>query len=243
MRQSGWIGFCILVAVVLIRPAVLTASGLYESSEPEQPFVILPPASSMFPERYGNIDTPLEHERSPFFKSLSPPPDPMTGSEKLNYYAHSTYGFSSFLRSAASAGIKQGTDSIPEWGQGIEGYSARFASSFGRRIIKNSIHQGMGGLLHEDPRYFRSGRSGIWSRSLYAASQTFVSHKDSGETCFAYAHVFGTVSSVFISHTWYPENKRTVEGYASYIATSFGFDAVINIAREFWPDIKRYIFK
>lgn len=243
MRQSSWIVFCILVAAGFLKPALLPASGLTESSETEKPFVIEPPASSITLERNEKIDSSWKPEHSPFFESLSPPPDPMTGKEKLNYYVHSTYGFSSFLRSAASAGIKQASDSIPEWGQGLEGYSARFASSVGHRIIKNSIRHGLGGLLGEDPRYFKSGRTGIWSRSLYAASQTFVTHKDSGETCFAYTHVLSTVSSVLISRTWYPERKRTIEEYASSIATSLGFDAAINIAREFWPDIKRYIFK
>ncbi|MBN2318218.1 MAG: hypothetical protein JXR49_04040 [Acidobacteria bacterium] len=162
----------------------------------------------------------------------------MSGREKLDFYLDATFGLKPILSSAATSTLKLTINSTPEWGQGIEGYGIRFASSVGRRIIKNSIHHGLGGLLREDPRYLASGRSGIWQRSFYAVGQTFIANKDSGGRRFAYSGLSGTLGGIFISRQWYPERSRTGEEYMISIATSLGYDAGKNVFREFWPDIK-----
>ena len=182
---------------------------------------------------------PVQTDHFSIFSSLSEPPPPRTGRQKRNYYLKRTFGVEALLRNAAVAGIQQALNTVPEWGQGMEGYSIRFASSSGQSMIDNSIHLGMGYLLHEDPRYYPSGRSGPWIRSLYAVGQTFITHKDTGEARFAYSRMLGTVGSIYISREWYPERNRTVSEYLSSTATSLGFDAAKNIFSEFWPEIKR----
>jgi hypothetical protein len=121
-------------------------------------------------------DSVVESGHPHFFTSLSDSPKPMTGEQRIHYYLKSTFGMNALIRTAAVAGIQQARNTIPEWGQDLEGYGIRFASSAGKRIIKNSIHHGIAVLLHEDPRYYPSGRTGIWNRGVYAASQTLVAH-------------------------------------------------------------------
>jgi hypothetical protein len=167
---------------------------------------------------------------------------PMAMRQKFHYYLKSTYGPLSMASSLAGSGIRHGLDYVPEWGQGMEGYGKRLAASFGEKAVKNSIQFGAGALLHEDPRYFASNRSGIWRRTLYAAGQTFISHKDSGGIMPAYSRFVGIVGGVYISRQWYPEPERTAEKHVSASATSLGLGIARNVFSEFWPDIKRMFF-
>jgi hypothetical protein len=168
---------------------------------------------------------------------------PMTGSEKWRYYLKSSFRPKSFAYSIAVAGIKQARDSVPEWGDGIEGYGKRLASSFGQKIVSHSIRIGLDGLLHQDSRYFASGRSGIWSRIFYAWGQTFVVRKDSGGKRIAFSRFAGDFGAAYISRQWHPDSYHTTSEYLTSGITSVGVDAAKNVFNEFWPDIKRRIHR
>jgi hypothetical protein len=168
---------------------------------------------------------------------------PLTAKDKLRYMLRSTYEPVSIMSSLAGAGIKQATDFVPEWGQGMEGYGKRFASSYGNKVIRRSIQTGLGILMHEDPRYFPSGHSDIWQRSLYAASRTLVSNKDNGGIRPGYSKLIGTVSAVCISRQWYPERMRTPREYFWSSVISMGVDVGRNVFNEFWPDLKRMMHR
>jgi hypothetical protein len=164
---------------------------------------------------------------------------PLTDKEKLHFYIQKTYGPWAFAYSAAGAGISQASDEVPEWGQGIEGYGKRLGLHIGRRAIKNSIYSGLGILLHEDPRYFASNRSGFWPRSLHAAGQAFVAHKDSGGIRPAYSRFAGIVGAACISGEWRPQADQRFSQYVYSSAIWLGIDAAKNVVTEFWPDIRR----
>jgi hypothetical protein len=168
----------------------------------------------------------------------------LTGKEKLHYYFKSTYGPETITFNLAGSAINQARDYVPEWGQGMSGYGKRFASSLGHKAIKSSLHLGMGALLHEDPRYFSSGRSQIWRRTLYATGQVFVAHKDSGGLRPSYSRFAGIAGGALISRQWFPDAEdRTATRYASVCAISLGLDMARNVFSEFWPDIKKLFRK
>lgn len=125
----------------------------------------------------------------------------------------------------------------------MEGYGKRFASSFGQKAVNRSIRIGLNGVLHEDPRYFTSGRSGIWGRTLYAVSQTFVAHKDSGGTRIAYSRFAGDFGAAYVSRQWHPDSYHTTGDYLTSGITSVGIDAAKNVFSEFWPDVKRILHR
>ncbi len=194
--------------------------------------------------RSASVDSPAAvSTASPvFYFALRKPAAewrPMTGREKFRYYLKSTYGPEAGAYYAASAGLKQMKDGVPEWGQGAEGYGKRLASSVGRRAVKYSIQMGLGALLGEDPRYLRSDQSGVWRRALYAAGSTLVAQKDGGGRRPAYSRFIGAFGASYISRQWHPESYRTTGEYLSSGAISIGMDAAKNILKEFWPDIRR----
>jgi hypothetical protein len=163
----------------------------------------------------------------------------LTAKEKLAYTFKTAYGLNSIAASLAGSGIKQARDSVPEWGQGMSGYGKRFGSSLGQKAIKQSIRFGLGTLLHEDPRHFSSGRQGIWRRTLYAASRSFVSTKDGGGIRPGYSKFAAAFGGAYLSRQWYPESKQNVREYLSSGGISIGLDAAKNVFHEFWPDLKK----
>jgi hypothetical protein len=166
-------------------------------------------------------------------------PVPLTARGKFSHYLRSTYGPASFGYSFAGSWINQARDTVPEWGQGMEGYGKRFGSSYGQKVVKDSIRLGLVEMLHEDPRYFASGRSGIWQRTEYAIGQTFISHKDSGGTRLAYSRFLSGFAASYVAHQWYPDAYHTTGDYLVGGGISFGLDVAKNVWSEFWPDVRR----
>jgi hypothetical protein len=169
------------------------------------------------------------------------PAHPLTVEEKFDFYLKKTYGPGAWLTSASSAGVRQWLDSPPEWGQGMEGYGRRFASSMGRKTIKNTVQFGVGAALREDPRYFPSTRRGFLPRVWHAVSFTFAPRNDNGERTLGVSRVAGALTAGFVSNTWYPDRLSDTSHALSRAGLMLGGDAGMNLLREFWPDLKRAI--
>lgn len=168
---------------------------------------------------------------------------PPTPGEKFKLYLQSTVGPMSIAASTFSAGYNQAVDSVPEWGQGMEGYGKRFASSLGQKAVDNTVTSGLKILLREDPRYFYSDRQDIRQRAFHAIGETFVAHKASGGIRPNYSYFAGVASGVYISRQWRPESERNAKEYVQGAAISIGANSVKNVFLEFWPDIKKKFLK
>lgn len=168
----------------------------------------------------------------------SPPPGLSLG-QRAVFQLESTFSPTAFLASSASAGINQWRDHPWEWGQGMAGYGRRFAYRFARHGVAQGIELGVGALLGEDPRYFRSNRNGVWSRTRYALRHTFIVAGNGGEERFAISRMTGHYGSAWIANTWLPA-RLTGPGDVILRGTiSIGWDAARNLFSEFWPDIRR----
>jgi hypothetical protein len=98
-------------------------------------------------------------------------------------------------------------------------------------------------LFREDPRYFRRGktRGGVWSRAGYAATRIFVTRTDKGGSSFNFAEVVGNGIAAGVGNAYYPSERGVsdnVSRFAQYLAT----DAISQVLKEFWPDIKQKYF-
>jgi len=195
----------------------------------------------------NNQNTPASNSADPISfptPNISPAVSPaqaksLAGKEKFRFYLRHTAGIQALAYVIMGAGINQAMDSVPEWGQGMEGFGKRLGSRMAARTIKSSVHSGLGALLKEDPRYFYSNRSGIWNRALYATGQVFLAHKDSGGTRFAVSRFAGIWSAAYLSRQWRPREDRTAEQYLISGAIWIGLDMAKTVFSEFWPDIKR----
>ncbi len=167
----------------------------------------------------------------------------MSGRDKWIYYLKSTYGPASVGISIFISGMMQAQSSVPEWGGGMEGYGKRFGSAFSQRAINRSIRIGLNGILHEEPRYLASDRSGVWRRTFYAVGQTVLVPKDAGGMRIAFSRFAGNWGAACISRQWYPDAYQTPADCVASGFRSLGLDAAKNVFCEFWPTLKKMVHR
>ena len=167
---------------------------------------------------------------------------PLTPREKFKIAAQDAFDPGTVALGAFIGGIGQANNSNPSFGQGTTGYFRYFGTAYGDLVIGNFMTEGIyPTLLHQDPRYFRRGTGGTWSRVGYACSRTFWTHNDNGKTGFNYSEVAGNATAVAISNAYYPDN-RTASDNVQRLGIQLGLDMAGNVLKEFWPDIDKKFF-
>jgi hypothetical protein len=140
--------------------------------------------------------------------------------------------------------IGQARNSNPSYGQGLKGYGKRYATVFADTgigtVMTTSVFPT---LLKQDPRYFQLGRGGTWHRVVYSVSRIFVTRTDNAEVQFNYSEIFGNAVAAGLSNTYHPANQRTLGNTLSVWGTETMLNALCNVAKEFWPDIRRKLHR
>jgi len=168
---------------------------------------------------------------------------PLTNTQKFSIASKDSFDYPLVLLSGALAGIGQWSNQDPSFGQGMAGFSKRFASNFSDQALGNMMTEALFPvLLHEDPRYYRRGRGSIWSRTGYAFSTIFVTHTDSATVRFNYSEWVGNTAATAISNAYYPD-ARTVGANVGKLVEQCSLDGLAQVLKEFWPDIKQKFFK
>jgi hypothetical protein len=140
--------------------------------------------------------------------------------------------------------IGQARNSDPSYGQGFQGYAKRYGTFFADTGIGTMMTTSVfPTLLRQDPRYFQLGTGSIWHRTMYSVSRIFVTRADSGELQFNYSEIVGNAVAAGISNTYHPENQRTLGNTLNVWGTDILLNSVCNVAKEFWPDMRRKIRK
>lgn len=167
------------------------------------------------------------------------PYQPLTTKEKFKIATQDA-----FDRGTAALGLIFGAagywrNSNPSFGSGVGGYARYASTSYADFVIGDYMTEAIfPTMLHQDPRYFRRGTGGTWSRFGYAVGQIFWTHNDNGTTGFNYSEVGGNATAVAISNAYYPDN-RTASNAVRGLGIQLGVDAGSNILKEFWPEIRR----
>ena len=165
---------------------------------------------------------------------------PLTARGKVTIALKDSFALPLGLTSGAFASLYQFEDQNPSFGQGLAGYSRRLATSYGDQVVGNMMTEGfMPALLHQDPRYFRAGQGSKRSRVGSAISQIFVARTDSGGRTFNFSEWGGNATAVALSNAWYPDTRTATENVEKLLLQC-GTDAVSNVLKEFWPDVKGY---
>lgn len=167
----------------------------------------------------------------------------LEANDKLDFHIKQSVGPLAVVGSAAYAGILQAADTPTEWGQGGSGYRKRFASTVACSGIHSAIAFGLDSTLHQDPRYFRSAGGGFWRRTGHAFRGTILTRTDQGTETLSIWRLGSAYGAAYLSNQWYPNRLNTVGlGFAEG-SLQLGFDLASNLASEFWPDIKRKVFR
>ena len=224
-----------LIPVRILLPAILGASSLFAQEQPVPSDTAQPVEHPGSNRVFGVLPNYRTAEASQEGTVLS-------ARQKLRIASQDSFDYPTVILAGAFAGLAQWTGEQPSFGQGLKGYAHRLVTNYADQATGNMLTEGVFPvLLHEDPRYFRRGTGTIVSRAGYALSRVLVTHKDSGGRRFNYSEWLGNASAVAISNAYY-RDSRTASENANKLLTMVGTDAVSQVLKEFWPDIRRKLF-
>ncbi len=169
--------------------------------------------------------------------------EPLSAAEKLHLALKGALDPFTFVAAGLDAGMSQGDNDFPSYGQGARGYGKRFSASyldtFDGSLLGNAVFPI---LFKQDPRYFRKGTGSFASRLFYAISTSVKCKDDSGKWVPNYSNILGNLAAGGLSNIYYPEEERgfTLTVQRALVVTAEGAAGAIFV--EFWPDISRRLF-
>lgn len=165
---------------------------------------------------------------------------PLSRDCKFKLVLRQTYSPYTFASAAFDSIWGQMWGQWPQYGGGMQGWGKRMGATLAdvesRRFIQNFV---LASLLHEDPRYFFSGKSGLVPRAWYAATRVLVTRDDYGRNVFNQSEFLGVSFTSSLQNAYYPRPDRTLGGTINRFAETLSGDATTNILHEFTPDLKR----
>lgn len=169
---------------------------------------------------------------------------PQSAKEKFLTATDDSFDYSSIFIPAALAGYGMAAKSYPEFGDGADAYGKYFWRSAADQTIENYMVEFVVPVIaRQDSRYYTLGRGGFWKRTGYALSRVVITRSDAGNEVFNISEVGGAGASAGISSSYYPQSGRDFGSIASAWGIDVGIDGASFVAKEFWPDIYRYLFQ
>jgi hypothetical protein len=191
-----------------------------------------PPAEAVPRRIFGIIPN---YRSSPSLKDYTP----LTVRQKFKLATQDSFDPGTLVLGALFAGEAQLTKSTPSFGQGVPGYARYFAASYTDFVVGDYMTEAIyPAVFHEDPRYFRRGSGGTWSRLGSAVGQIFWTHTDSGHGQFNLSEIIGNSTAVAISSAYYPDNRSAVDA-STKLGVQIGVDIAANVLKEFSPELNR----
>jgi hypothetical protein len=229
---------------------LLLAVCLYGQSTPPppaEPPANLPDAPVVKPQVPVDLDKPADKRVAgvlPNYRTANPYSvyHPLTSKQKMIIATKDSFDYPLYALGGAFAALDQLTNSDPSYGQGTKGFAERYAADYGDQMIGNMMTEGIFPvILHQDPRYFRLGVGSVKKRTWYALTRIFVAHDDNGKLDFNYSEWLGNATGVAISQSYHFDD-RNAHSATDKLIEQCGVDAVSQVLKEFWPDVKRKYF-
>ena len=193
----------------------------------------------------GELSDPVQQADVGDDRTVNPDSDqssfqPLTGKERWNLYLRDAFWSPGvFFRAAGPALGGQLNNEPAEWGQGMEGYSKRFANRFGRFALQETYEAAGAALLQHEVRYVRSKRSGFLPRAAHALTANFVTYDRSGRRTPHVARVGSAFAAEFTGNLWMPAGYRDASTAMRGVGMELGASSAFNLVREFAPELKR----
>jgi len=175
--------------------------------------------------------------------SAQAPYAPITGKQRIEWAAIETFGPESLMVGTLSAGIGTARNSPKEYGPHWDGFAKRYGMRFTGIASGHVIEAGFGAIWGEDPRYVRNQNLPFKRRIGNVFLLSVTARNRQGNLMPAYARFIAIPGNNFLSNTWRVSSDTTTG--AALTRTAYGFLSEIssNAWNEFWPDVKRRVFK
>ena len=169
---------------------------------------------------------------------------PLTVRGKFKLGTEDSVDYSAFVWAGIVAGQSMALKSYRELGTGAAGYGRYYWRAFADQVSGTFFTEAIvPSVTHEDPRYYTLGHGGFFHRTAYALSRVVITKTDSGGKSFNYSEVAGNALEAGLSNAYYPAEERGFRKTAENWGTQLEAAALNNIAKEFWPDIRRHLLR
>ena len=170
-----------------------------------------------------------------FFVSYAKDPVALTPRQKFQLALRNEIDTMTFFSVSVTASLEQADNTPNTWGQGVSGYTKRYAAAYGDDLIGTMLGSALlPSLLHQDPGYFYKGTGSKTSRILYAIRSSVVCRGDNGRWQTDYSHVFGDLAAAGLSNLYYPAaNRNGLELTMRNLLFAKATGAAQNILQEF----------
>ena len=164
---------------------------------------------------------------------------PMTAGEKFVYFAKASfmppgpYALSIFqgLFNEALDNNEKKKDTFDDY---LADSMTRAARSFGNRVANNFFEKFLyASIFRQDPRYHRSGKTGVGARIGYAVSRLFVTYGDRGGSQPNISYLLGGLSGAFATVELQREEKQQTSDTFKRWGNHLAITALSHILREF----------
>jgi hypothetical protein len=229
-------------AVLALAVTLAHPSALWAQDRPEPPHADAPAPTSAQEQE----DTDQQKRIWGFIPNYRTSPtlehyQPLTPRAKWRMMADDALDRGTFMTAAGLAGLALWKEQTPEFGHGFPAYARYFAASTADLMVGDLMTEGVYPvLLHEDPRYFRSGTGHAMTRIGSAMSQIFWTHTDSGRSRFNFSEVVGNSTAVALSDAYYP-GSHSLANSLTKLGLQLALDTASNIIKEFSPDLNRAV--
>ena len=197
---------------------------------------------------------PIAQAQSATTPAVRPPPQPgvleetwtarpLKPGEKFDYRLYRGFLFRGVIGSLMGGGIAQAENIPREWGGGAGAYGKRVASSLGIAASRQAFAVGLEDVLHEDPRYFPSTKTGLVPRFGNVVTQTFVAKNDAGRAVPAYSRLVSAFAAGQLANAWQPASNNSVGDGLLRGAILIGVDGGVNFLTEFFPAFRKRVYK
>jgi hypothetical protein len=167
---------------------------------------------------------------------------PLTARQKFDVFLHSTYSPRTFANAAIdeAADRAKGKHLNREYETGFRGqgqaYGINLATNetdiFFQRFLFPT-------LLKQDPRYFRNPDLPFFQRALYAMSRVLITRTDNGSQTANSSRILSIAASRAVADLYVPGERQGMHPVAACVSFTLLRDAGMNLAHEFWPDVRR----
>jgi len=169
---------------------------------------------------------------------------PLSAKGKFWLATEDSFDYSAFVWTGILAGQEFGLNNYPEFGHGMAGYGRYYWHSFVDQVSGTFFTEAIvPWATREDPRYYTLGHGGFFRRTGYALSRVVLTKTDSGSTGFNWSEVLGNGFEAGLSNAYYPSQERGLRETGINWGAQIESAALNNIAKEFWPDVHRLIFR
>jgi hypothetical protein len=184
------------------------------------------------------VNRAIDRKQSPSLTEWKP----LTTRQKFDIFLHSTYS----PRTFANAAIDEAADRVKgnhlnrEYETGFRGAGQRYGINLATNETDVFFQRFLfPTLLKQDPRYFRNPDLPFFQRALYAMSRVLIARTDSGGQTFNSSRILSVAASRAVADLYVPGERQGMHPIAGCVSFTLLRDAGMNLAHEFWPDVRR----